>query len=490
MSEHRRAARLRLYAAGVTAVAAVLGALASCSLGLDESRIGATGPGVSPDGAGGTTPDASRPDGASGDGTSCETDSECSLPSECFRGTCDTTLKRCVYASCLSETCTYGLCGRGTGQCGQGSKQPFGTRVGSLEGVLSCPVLGQCAASVHPFLFVLTASGAAVLSTAELRAGAVNPVAVRGLGFAPTRVFASGGRVFFLGEKLVPAVPGVNPGAPVSLAVVDVPSDPYAAVAIDGATVVASPTTPERTELTAILTSGRGELALGLRPGSYATSFLGAGLPDDPSSLPIAPLPAIDGGPAGALVGASADQALEARSLAPFEVSYAWVRGLGSEQLVRGAERVAKELSPVGRALIAPSATGAVALAAERVVVVDGGAAGVDTISLYFPWAQAGADPIFEPIEIRKGQGALSGLAWMDDDRVLVVTTGGGVFARIASRSGKAIVPGKALDLPGAGTLFATAGSGGVGYLVVAEELRPDAGAVTPALRIVDPRCD
>lgn len=479
-----------MSAAGVAVVAAALGAAASCSLDLDESRIGAGGPGAQPDGAVAPTSDAARPDGGAGDGVRCDTDSDCTLANECLKGTCDTALSRCVYASCLTEACTYGACGRDTKKCGQGAKQPFGTRIGSLEGVLSCPVLGQCAAAVHPFLFVLTTTGAAVLSTAELRAGAVNPIAVRGLSFVPTRVVASGGRVFFLGEKLVPAVPGVTPGAPVSVAVVDVPADPFAAVAVESATVVASPTTPERTELTAILPSGRGELSLGLRPGNYATGFFGAAIPDAPDGLPIGPVPVLDGGAVGSLVGASADQALAARGVAPFEVGYAWVRGLGTEQAALGAERIAKELSPVGRVWIAPNAAGAVALAAERVVVVDGGAAGVDTIALYFPWAQAGAEATFTPIEIRKGQGALSGLAWMDDDRVLVVTTGGGVFARIASRSGNAIIPGKALDLPGAGTLFATAGSGGVGYLVVAEELKPDGGAVTPAIRVLDPRCD
>jgi hypothetical protein len=208
------------------AVAGVYG----CSLGLDESKIGAV-----PDAAelpDGDTPDNFRPpvtDGgteAGGLPTSCTRDDECVTSDGCLKGRCDLERKACVFDVCLTATCNAGACDEATRVCGppkprtfRAATFPVGAGVG-CGGALGTPQ--RCIAAVYPYVFVGTTNGVVAFSASDPSSTSPQAVAVKGVGFLPTSIVASGNRVFLLGASTT-----VGATSRVQIAVVDVPSDPF-----------------------------------------------------------------------------------------------------------------------------------------------------------------------------------------------------------------------------------------------------------------------
>lgn len=197
---------------------------AGCSLGLDQSLIGAHDAGVDAavaqtDGSIFKT-DSGTPivdaGGDSGLATTCAKDADCFSNKACLTGRCDLSRGACVYDVCPTKgtTCSSAVCNNGT--CGAPFAQKFAGAKISVPSGLSCNVAQRCITAVHPWVFVGTNAG--VLAYPAIPAEPnPTPIVVENLPFLAQSIVASGNRIYVLGAIL---------GAKLQAAWFDAPSDP------------------------------------------------------------------------------------------------------------------------------------------------------------------------------------------------------------------------------------------------------------------------
>ena len=138
----------------------VLGAAASCSLDLDESLIGQGGgdgggadQSVTPDVDGGV--DTGIPSGP--DASACTSDDACTTNHGCLKGKCDLARKSCTYEVCRPSACNASACNQDTRTCEAPAPYTYRATQFNVGAPLAC---GKCAAAIHPWLFLLTPTGA------------------------------------------------------------------------------------------------------------------------------------------------------------------------------------------------------------------------------------------------------------------------------------------------------------------------------------------
>ncbi len=227
------------HAAGLALAGALVGAQAlgvGCSLGLDESKLGAPpagDAGVTPPGADGAPrPDAQLPpdadvpatDGGPDAGAGCAADRDCVAPNACLTARCDVARNVCVFDLCKqTAACARAACSAQSLTCGAPVAVPFHAGQFKVGAGVGCGgAVGRCIAAAGGFLFVGTAGGVLAFSVADPGNAAPSPIAVTGLPFAPTEVVASGGRVYVTGGLV---------GGRVQVAWIDPPSSPLATAA-------------------------------------------------------------------------------------------------------------------------------------------------------------------------------------------------------------------------------------------------------------------
>ena len=195
--------------------------VASCSLGLDETKIGdgvATG---LPDrsGDGGATDALADSVAPASVVQTCAADADCTATNGCTKGTCDLARKACVYDVCRAAACSASACNLDTKTCAAATPYPYRATQFSLGAQVSC---GNCAAAIYPWLFVVLTTGLTAFNVANPANPTPAQVPIVGLGFVPSQLVVSGSRLFMLGGQTGPGPSRVN------VAYLDVPSDPFA----------------------------------------------------------------------------------------------------------------------------------------------------------------------------------------------------------------------------------------------------------------------
>lgn len=215
---------LSLAAAGCFSLALV----ASCSLGLDESKIGRdqdAGTGDETSTLDSNTNDQrdTAPPPINPEGGVCTKDEDCKGTANCVTAHCDVPRKACVFTVCRETACNSSACNGGT-TCAPPKPYKYRAAQFPVAGPIGCGgAIARCFAAVYPFVFVGTQTGVTAYSAVDPQATAPATVPVVGLDFVPVQIIASGSRVFFLG-----AAQGTTTLARVPIAWTDVPPDPFA----------------------------------------------------------------------------------------------------------------------------------------------------------------------------------------------------------------------------------------------------------------------
>jgi len=205
----------------------VLG-LASCSLDLDESLIGALPEGGSDEASvmdqqvkeGG---DGALPPINPGAGV-CAKDEDCKAAMGCLAARCDVPRRACVLQVCRTPACNSAACDVPSSKCGAAKPYRYRAAQFPVGAAIGCGgALGRCFAAVYPFVFVGTSNGVLAFAADDPQSAAPAAVPLTGLGFVPTQIMASGSRVYFLGTAV-----GAGASARLPLAYADVPPDPFA----------------------------------------------------------------------------------------------------------------------------------------------------------------------------------------------------------------------------------------------------------------------
>jgi hypothetical protein len=264
--------------AAIFASLAVLTAGASCSLGLDESLIdkakdagGTLGDGASPDTTGDGGPDTGIPTGP--DASTCTSDDACTTNHGCLKGKCDLTRKSCTYDVCRPSACNVAACDANTRMCGAPAAYKYRAAQFTVGAQISC---GKCAAAVHPWLFLVTATGVVAFNVSNPANETPPQAPVLGLGFIPNTLVASGSRVWMLG-----GASGPGPSR-IQIAYIDAPADPFT-TKITAHTVLASYNRPaEGTSLFA--RGGDSALLVGPQAAQFPAAVI-EGPIDEPASI-------------------------------------------------------------------------------------------------------------------------------------------------------------------------------------------------------------
>ncbi|MBX3217470.1 MAG: hypothetical protein KF850_35895 [Labilithrix sp.] len=262
---------------------AVLAAAASCSLDLDESRIdGANdaGGGGDADGQGdGGARDGGGDTGApvGPDASACTNDDACKTTHGCLQGKCDLTRKSCVYDVCRPAACSAAACEQAKQTCGAPAPFKYKATQFTVGAQISC---GKCAAAVHPWLFVVTATGVVAFNVSNPSNASPPQAPVVGLGFIPNALVQSGSRVWMLG-----GASGPGPSR-IQVAYVDAPADPFA-TKIAAHTVLASYNRPA--EGTSLFARGGDSALLVSQAAQFPAAALEAPLAE-PASISATPM--------------------------------------------------------------------------------------------------------------------------------------------------------------------------------------------------------
>ncbi len=208
---------------------AAIGSLLSCSLGLDASLIDKANEEAGIDGS--TDFEASAED--AGDGARpqpkpeagiCAKDEDCQGTEGCLTAKCDVPRGACVFNVCRPSACNSSECNVGAATCAVPKTYPYRAAQFPVGAAIGCGGAFQdCFAVVYPFVFVGTSQGVVVFAAHDPQSATPTAVPLTGLAFLPTKIVASGSRVYFLGAPVV-----ATPAARLPLAYVDVPADPFA----------------------------------------------------------------------------------------------------------------------------------------------------------------------------------------------------------------------------------------------------------------------
>ncbi len=274
--------RARHVVALVLTGAALVVAGASCSLDLDESKIDA-----SKDGGFGRT-DTGTTDALVATetgavptlGVACTTDEGCPTTNGCLKGRCDLSRKACAYDVCRPSACNVSACDQAAKTCA--APAPYKYRAGQFSVGQNLTCL-NCAAAVHPWLFVVTATGVVAFNVSNPTNPAPPQVPIVGLGFVPASMARSGSRVWLIGGAT-----GAGPSR-VPVAYIDVPSDPFV-TRITAQSVLLTYNRPAE-GVNAFPRANDSVLLYG-PPPSYPSAFLEAPLaePATATATPLAPV--------------------------------------------------------------------------------------------------------------------------------------------------------------------------------------------------------
>lgn len=210
------------------ATGAIVTASVACSLGLDESKIGAGLKDASPSGLeDGSLVD----DGGSGDGSGggdaadagCTTAAQCISTNVCNSGAC--VAGQCVYTVCPTTTACQGSSCLATGGCSAPATYGFhASSISVSAGAVGCGGnAAACVAASYPFVFVGTTEGVVAYPVNDPSNTAPTPVTVLGLPFIPAFMTSMGSRIWFVG-----GVAGSGPTWRAQVATLVAPSDPLA----------------------------------------------------------------------------------------------------------------------------------------------------------------------------------------------------------------------------------------------------------------------
>jgi hypothetical protein len=276
-----RAARLRRVAIVLVAAGALGAASLHCSLGLDESKLNPKfDAGVGTDGTldGSVVPDTGTGIPTGPDAGACTTDDNCTSTHGCLRGRCDQTRKTCVYDVCHFSACSSSVCDRTQRTCGPPATN-YRLRAAqfSLGAPLAC---AGCAAALYPWFFALVPTGLIALDVSNPAGTKPAQIPVSGLGFVPTRIVASGRRLWMLGTD-------AN-GTRVSVAYLDAPVDPF----VTEIKAVSATTTTNRAPgdtFGIIARGGDSALLLGTAATQFPAAVLDVPVPATVTTTTLAP---------------------------------------------------------------------------------------------------------------------------------------------------------------------------------------------------------
>lgn len=154
----------------------------------------------------------------------CSADSECVPPNDCYTGHCDTALGSCTYTLCepKGRTCAAAACDPAKFTCGEPRDYSMRVTSYSVTGVaLGCHSADLCVSAAFPYVFLGTKDDVVALRADDLLATAPTRVAIEQVTIRPAQLVASGRRVWILGTPQ-----GTSPPYQLSIAWIDVPSDP------------------------------------------------------------------------------------------------------------------------------------------------------------------------------------------------------------------------------------------------------------------------
>lgn len=471
-------------------------AAASCSLGLDESKIDATkeAGAFDADVADTSTVDAgdSGPTPGLPDAAACAKDEDCTTTHGCLKGKCDLSRKACVFDVCHAMACNAAACDVNAKTCGAPKPYPFK----ATQFAVGAQVTGRIAA-VHPWLFAQTAMGVVAFNVGNTSATTPPSVPVVGLGFVPTQMVVSGSRLFFLAT---PTGPGPSR---LPLAWVDVPSDPFASK-IEATSVLATYSRPAAEGVGLVARGGDTALLLGPQPQSFPSAIVQPPLAE-PLTITATPIVFSAGTSPIAMSGARlVMQSVDGTGIATFGL----INNAGSATPQNAGDTRLADAGPLSRPQqFAQSPEGAVFWTIASLSGAPG-AMGTVTRSLRGHFLLPDGTATFDPaagfdIELYNvtpvGQGAnLAGpTAMLDANTAIVLAAarenpGAATAVQFARRQPLGIVknadnttPRRAV-LPVPVSSFAgAAGSNGIGYVVANE------GGPTPnaTVYVFDPAC-
>jgi hypothetical protein len=186
--------------------------------------------------AGGDAADAGAPlDAAGTDGDAspatagiqaCASDGDCKIADACY-GAGHCASGACYFVPCERGACTTSTCDADAGTCGADVPHPFHVATLVLPGTTSLGCQfdpNACFAVIFPFAFVGTSDPRAPLLAVRIDAptnGAAPVTPVLGIDFAPTKLVATGRRLYVGG-----AVQGTAAPYDLPMALLEVPSNP------------------------------------------------------------------------------------------------------------------------------------------------------------------------------------------------------------------------------------------------------------------------
>jgi len=465
----------------LVACGGVAAAVAACSLGLDEAKIGGVDGGIDalPPGDGGSDADAANP-------VACQNDPDCKPANACLTGKCDKTRGICLYDLCPAAACKASVCDSNTKTCSVPTT--YGFHAGSFKvtsGAVGCGGGGagarRCFAAVYPFVFVGTTNGVVAYSVADPTEAAPAALPVAGLPFFPQSIVASGSRVYFVG-----AVVG---NFKVPLAWVDVPGDPTVAK-LSATTVFNSLQLPSIDSVFPDTTGG-----IYLVNNNASKSFPAAHVTAPLKDLDALTFFATAGLPAGAAPFAASGTRLVTYRQEPgpnwaanfrFEPNAA----TGSAQNSGETSLVPSFGNSYGPSYFAHGTDGSLLFTSGSISVPDGGPNTLNASRLGWIIEDAGATKIeaTAKVDVEKygtnpgvGADVTGPVAWLDAKRALVLAASAGNLAQtavqLATRDPQpAMVPTRRFVLPFVPSLLAATASNGFGYVLVPDA--PDSATV------------
>lgn len=479
-------------------------AIASCSLGLDESLIANAG---MDDGATTPPPDAAlesaaRPDtgpdggdAASGDASvGCTSDDACTSTSGCATGSCDVARGVCTYRVCRPSACNAAICDRAAGTCGAAAPYPLKASTFPLGAKLSCT---KCLAAVHSWLFAVTASGVVAFDVSNPSSSAPPRVPIVGLGFVPSALVASGERVWMLG-----AIAGESPSR-IQLAYVEPPRDPFAAK-IEAVSVLGSYN--RKAETTSLFARAGDSALLVGQTAAFSSAILEAPIAE-PFALGATPTAPITSYAPAAVSGSR----LLMSAVVSQAASFYLVDGAGTATPTNGAVTTVTSTATVSTARTFASAAdgtvfwatgahqgtivGPTTRAARAYFLVPGATDAIDAaegidIELYNASIVGGNASIFGAAQASSAmvdsKTALVAMQARENDKqtaVQFVRRDPIAVVKLADGSAprRQILPVKI------GNVVAAAGTNGIGYLVANDDDGPSAGA---SVFVLDPACE
>lgn len=479
-----RARSFILMAAFGSAAAAVV---AACSLGLDESKIGAVDGGVD------VVTDAPKLDAANP--TACQSDPDCKPANTCLTGKCDLTRKVCVYDLCPAAACKASVCDNTSKTCSVPTS--YGFHAGSFKvgaGNVGCSgSTRRCFAALYPFVFVGTTNGVVGYSVADPTDANPAALPIAGLPFLPVHIVASGTRIYFVGS-----VQGSGPNYKLPIGWLDVPGDPT--VKVLGATAVFD--TVQVTSIDRVLPDGTGGIYM--QRDDAAKSFPVARVTAPLKDLEAITFFASPGMPPGTTpVAASGGRLVTFRQ----EGGPNWsaTMGLETSAATSGAQYGGDQsIAPSFGQNYAPGylgqgAGGALVYNASALDVPDGGPVRVSAVRVGWMLDDDKGTKIEATtrVDVEKyggnigpGNDLAGPVSPLDPKRVFVLAASAAnnsqTAVQVATRDGTpAVIPNRRFVLPFAPSQLSAVASNGFGYVLV-----PDANPEPPVVHIFGSGCD